>query len=313
MPPKKAEAGAGAANQATTNGTKSTTRKAATAKATSSKAPAKAKAAPKAKVAAKVAPKKATKASSSAPATKPAASGKRKSEDDDEAEVSQPAKKQKLTEETEKSTKKTAPAKKQKVTEELEAAQTEKPTKKVAAAKKPKAVRAKVILNEAPTDILNVYVFGEGGSGELGLGSAKGQTEVKRPRLNPNLNADKVGVVQVAVGGMHSAVLTHDNKILTWGVNDQCALGRDTKWDGGLVDIDDNTSDSDSDAGSDTGVNPLESTPAEMDMSDVAAGTVFTQLVASDSATFALTDEGLVYGCGTFRVSSSFDLLPTFH
>lgn len=171
---------------------------------------------------------------------------------------------------------------------------------KAPAIKKPKK---KVVVNQASTDRLDVYVFGEGSSGELGLGSAKGQTEVKRPRLNPLLAASTVGVVATSVGGMHTAALTHDNKILTWGVNDQAALGRDTTWDGGLRDIDDDNSDSDSDSGSDTGVNPKESTPAEVDMSQLPDDIVWTQIECTDSATFALTNEGLVYGWGTFRVS----------
>jgi regulator of chromosome condensation len=179
------------------------------------------------------------------------------------------------------------------------------PKRKVAAAKEPavKKPKKKTIVNTAPADRLDVYVFGEGSSGELGLGSAKGQTEVKRPRLNPNLAADTVGVVATTVGGMHAAALTHDNKILTWGVNDQAALGRDTAWDGGLRDIDDDKSDSDSDSGSDTGVNPIESTPGPVDMSALPDDIVWTQVEATDSATFALTDDGLVYGWGTFRVS----------
>jgi regulator of chromosome condensation len=177
------------------------------------------------------------------------------------------------------------------------------PTKKMTAAKKPANAKAKTVINSAPTQLLNVYVFGDGSNGELGLGNAKGQLEVKRPRLNPLLDADKVGVVHLAVGGMHTAVLTHDNKILTWGVNDQGALGRDTAWEGGLRDIDDDKSDASSDSGSDTGVNPHESTPGQIDLTDVPAGTVWTQLAATDSATFALTDEGHVYGWGTFRVS----------
>ena len=37
-----------------------------------------------------------------------------------------------------------------------------------------------------------------------------------------------MGVVQIDAGGMHVVALTRDNKILTWGVNDQGALGRDT-------------------------------------------------------------------------------------
>ena len=107
---------------------------------------------------------------------------------------------------------------------------------------KPKAVRPappKVIINNAPTIRLDVYVCGEGSAGELGLGNAKGVTDVKRPRLNPYLKASEIGVVHVATGGMHAAALTHDNRILTWGVNDQGALGRDTNYEGGLRNIDD--------------------------------------------------------------------------
>ena len=180
----------------------------------------------------------------------------------------------------------------------------EKPKRKTApvneiTTKKTKA--AKPEINQAPTQKLNVYVFGEGSSGELGLGSAKGQVEVKRPRYNPNLGPE-TGVVALSVGGMHTAALTHDNKILTWGVNDQGALGRDTTWDGGLRDIDDqDASDSDSESGSDTAINPKESTPAEVDLSTVPEGVSFTQVVCTDSATFGLTTTGEVYGWGTFR------------
>ncbi|KIW32070.1 uncharacterized protein PV07_03644 [Cladophialophora immunda] len=173
------------------------------------------------------------------------------------------------------------------------------PAAKPPAAKKPKATKAEI--NHPPTEKLNVYVFGEGSSGELGLGSAKGQTEVKRPRYNPNLSPDSVGVVALSVGGMHTAALTHDNKILTWGVNDQGALGRDTAWEGGLRDIDEDASDSDSDSGSETAVNPRESTPGEVDLSGVPEDITFTQVACTDSATFALTAQGDVYGWGTFR------------
>ncbi|RMZ82643.1 hypothetical protein DV738_g1659, partial [Chaetothyriales sp. CBS 135597] len=60
---------------------------------------------------------------------------------------------------------------------------------------------------------LQVYVFGEGSSGELGLGPVK-STEVKSPRVNPHL----AGVVGVGTGGMHAIALAADNKtLLTWG------------------------------------------------------------------------------------------------
>lgn len=165
-------------------------------------------------------------------------------------------------------------------------------------------VKPKVVINHPPTQRLNVYVCGEGSSGELGLGAAKNVVDVKRPRLNPLLPADKVGVVHIATGGMHCVALTHDNKLLTWGVNDQGALGRDTTWDGGYKDIKEgDEDDSDSDSDSDSGLNPLESTPAAVPSEYFPEDTVFVQVAASDSASFALTDVGSVYGWGTFRVS----------
>ncbi|KAJ5096252.1 Ran exchange factor Prp20/Pim1 [Penicillium alfredii] len=163
----------------------------------------------------------------------------------------------------------------------------------------PRQLKPKVVINEAPKTKLNVFVCGEGSSGELGLGTAKNVIDVKRPRLNQLLSADSVGVVQVAVGGMHCVALTHDNKIFTWGVNDQGALGRSTAWEGGYKDIDDN-SDSDSDD-EDSGLNPHESTPTAIPANAFPEGTVFVEVAAADSSSFALTDDGQVYGWGTFR------------
>ncbi|GAB1209569.1 hypothetical protein APSETT445_008350 [Aspergillus pseudonomiae] len=161
--------------------------------------------------------------------------------------------------------------------------------------------KPKVVINHAPTTRLNVYVCGEGSSGELGLGPERTAVDVKRPRLNPYLSADKVGVVQVAVGGMHCVALTHDNKILTWGVNDQGALGRDTTWDGGYKEVEDNKSDADSDSDDDPALNPYESTPTAIPSDTFPESTVFVEVAAGDSSSFALTDDGQVYGWGTFR------------
>ncbi|MCJ1478377.1 hypothetical protein MMC13_007057 [Lambiella insularis] len=164
---------------------------------------------------------------------------------------------------------------------------------------KPRATKSKVVLNHAPSKRLNIYVFGTNEGGELGLGSGCSSTDVNRPRLNPNLLAASVGVVQMATGGMHCAVLTHDNRILTWGVNDLGALGRNTTWDGGMVDV----KDDDSEADSESALNPKEATPTVVDASSIPEGTIFTQVAAGDNATFALTDDGLVYGWGTFRTT----------
>lgn len=167
--------------------------------------------------------------------------------------------------------------------------------------KKVKALTKGPVINEPPTDRLQVFVFGEGTAGELGLGVDKKSIDVKRPRINANLDSDKVGVVKITAGGMHNVALTHDNKILTWGVNDQGALGRDTAWDGGVKDMDaEEDSDSDDD---DTGMNPKETAPTEVDWSttEIAPDTRWVDVAAGDSCSFALTDDGKVYGWGTFR------------
>ncbi|RFU35364.1 hypothetical protein B7463_g957, partial [Scytalidium lignicola] len=183
-----------------------------------------------------------------------------------------------------------------------------KPAPKKAAPKKAAPKKVVPDINPPPTKILDIYVFGEGTAGELGLGAVKYDgkkpIDVKRPRINEKLSASKVGVVQIAVGGMHCAALTHDNKILTWGVNDQGALGRETPNLGKMKEVNpdkDDDSDSDSDDDDDTGLNPLEAEPHEVDPKHFPEGTRFAHLAASDSATFAVTTDGLVYGWGTFR------------
>lgn len=159
------------------------------------------------------------------------------------------------------------------------------------------------VLNSRPSKKLDIYVFGAGEFGELGLGNKKHEdkrpTNVKKPRLNHLLSAEKVGVVQISCGGMHNIALTHDNKVLTWGVNDDKALGRETNWEG-----DDDDDDDDDDAGLD----PQESTPAEVDFSSLDKKPNFVQVAATNSASFALTDDGDVYGWGTFRVRAFLSL-----
>lgn len=158
------------------------------------------------------------------------------------------------------------------------------------------------IRNTAPTQRLDVYVFGTNCYGELGLGDATAKTEIPRPVLNPNLPAETVGVVHLTIGGVYSAAFTHDNKILTWGVNDEGVLGRDTKQDPGEIKFR-NEGDSDSDEDESGNLNLKEATLLPVDSSWFPPGTIFTQLAATDSATFALTTRGLVFGWGTFRVS----------
>lgn len=116
-------------------------------------------------------------------------------------------------------------------------------------------------ITQPPFDRLDVFVFGSNSNAELELDKTELSTARKRPFLNKELSANTVGVVQVAVGAQHCAALTHDNTILTRDVNDEAALGRDTSWDGDLVDVgDESSSDSgDSEAGAE--LNPKEATP----------------------------------------------------
>ena len=244
---------------------------------------------------------KATKAAETkrAGSVKPAANGaskKRKAEDVYEVDIPEPKKPKTTIKAAAKPIAKPAPKR-----------ATPAPEKKPAVVDKRPRVAIGKKINDAPTKILDVYVFGEGTSGELGLGSkrvdGKKPIDVKRPRLNANLSSNGVGVVQLCCGGMHAIALTHDNKILTWGVNDQGALGRDTAWDGGLRDMDGGDADSDSDDEDDTGMNPRESTPGTVSDEYFAENTKFVQVIACDSASFALTEDGRVYGWGTFRSS----------
>jgi Regulator of chromosome condensation (RCC1) repeat len=317
MPPKKAApAPATASSEApTTNGvikakaTKKSTSKAAADPAAKSTAEAASKL--PAKRATKAAPKASPKSNATKTVAKPAttkttakaAPKSASAVSDAETKVAaNTSKKRKATEEDDEQQPKINGVKRQR-SSSISPAPAPAATK-AKAATKPKAptakkLKTKIVINYAPVERQDVYVFGTGDAGELGLGSEKGQQSVKRPRLNPLLAADKIGVVSQSVGGMHTAVLTHDNKILTWGVNDTGALGRDTEWDGGYRDMDD---DSDSDD-SETNINPRESMPTEVDMSALPEGIVWTQITCTDSATFALTNDGFVYGWGTFRVS----------
>lgn len=149
------------------------------------------------------------------------------------------------------------------------------------------------------TEPLKVFVFGEGGQGELGLGASKKAIDVKRPRWNEALSNQDI--VKIATGGMHVVALTKDNKILTWGVNDNGALGRDTSGGEQLKDMKENDEDSDSDDDETGGLNPLESTPTAVSADHFPEDTVFVDVAAGDSCSFALTTEGAVYGWGTFR------------
>ncbi|CAG8975112.1 hypothetical protein HYALB_00008953 [Hymenoscyphus albidus] len=270
------------------------------------------------------------KASGTTKATKAAVGKKRKNDDDDDAQPSKksktntglaaPVKGRKLAAIKVPSAKAAAPVKGRKMAKATKPstkaakAATSKATKAAAKAAKaaapkaaPKPKKELPIINAVATQNLEVFSMGEGSGGELGLGAkhVRGRmiTDVKRPRLNPFLAADAVGVVALAVGGMHCAALTHDHRILTWGVNDGGALGRDsTTTEVKLKDAGaDDGSYSDSEFDEESGLNPNEASPGEVNLKHFPAGTKFASIYAGDSMTFVVTTTGLVYGWGSFR------------
>ncbi|WQF88154.1 Putative regulator of chromosome condensation 1/beta-lactamase-inhibitor protein II [Colletotrichum destructivum] len=134
-----------------------------------------------------------------------------------------------------------------------------------------------------PTQVLDVAVWGSGENCELGLGPRI--TEAPRPRLaHKHLSPETVGVVQVAAGGMHCVALTRDGRVLTWGVNDDGALGRKKSPDT-------------PEEGPEDLLGPFESTPGQVNFQEDID---IVQVAATNSACFALTAEGTVYGWGSF-------------
>ncbi|KAK1675279.1 regulator of chromosome condensation 1/beta-lactamase-inhibitor protein II [Colletotrichum godetiae] len=133
---------------------------------------------------------------------------------------------------------------------------------------------------ERPTQILDVNVWGSGENSELGLGPRV--TGAPRPRAQKLLQA--YDIVQISAGGMHCAAFTNDGEVLTWGVNDDGALGRVKPSDApeeGPQDL----------------LDPFESTPGPVRFEDDLD---IVQVATTNSACFALTSEGSVYGWGSF-------------
>lgn len=143
--------------------------------------------------------------------------------------------------------------------------------------------RARPLINALPTTKLEVYFFGTGDFGELGLGPAATGKNLKRPRKNPFLT----GVVGVAIGGMHGLALTDAGEVYSWGVKDLFALGRPTR------------KDEDDEDDEEPPMNPDESTPH---LVKFPKGTLITRIAAGDNISVALTETGSVYAWGTFRV-----------
>lgn len=110
-----------------------------------------------------------------------------------------------------------------------------------------------------------VLSVGENLSNQLGLTlDVDGRKKPQLIKLCPHQGE----IVQVAAGGMHSAVLMESGDVYTFGCNDEFALGRGNEDDVQRVEL-----------------------PEKM-----------IEITAGDSHCAALSETGVVYAWGTFRV-----------
>ncbi|XP_046387227.1 regulator of chromosome condensation-like [Ischnura elegans] len=114
-----------------------------------------------------------------------------------------------------------------------------------------------------------VLSMGQGDVGQLGLGPDV--MEKGRPTVVPDLS----DVIEACAGGMHTVCLTKNGEVVTFGCNDEGALGRETSVEG-----------------------------SEFSRGRVALEGKVVQVTAGDSHSAALLEDGSVYAWGAFRDSS---------
>lgn len=112
-----------------------------------------------------------------------------------------------------------------------------------------------------------LYVLGANAMGQLGLPDSINSSNT--PILHEFFINKKI--IQICTGKLHSLVLCENNELYSWGVNDDCALGRE-----GNQDI-----------------------PELVDFPHKIVG-----MCAGASFSALLIDKGYVYACGTFKSTS---------
>lgn len=119
--------------------------------------------------------------------------------------------------------------------------------------------------------------LGQNSMGQCGLGM--NISERKKPALCKNLPEGTL-VQDIAAGGVHTAIVTQDGEVYTFGCNDEGALGRTCN------------------ATDELEKDEVEALPGRAEgLDDVK----IVEVSAGDSHTFARTKDGDVYGTGCFR------------
>eukprot|EP00919_Chromeraceae_sp_WS-2016_P032811 GHVR01077509.1.p1 GENE.GHVR01077509.1~~GHVR01077509.1.p1 ORF type:complete len:377 (-),score=108.06 GHVR01077509.1:145-1233(-) len=152
-------------------------------------------------------------------------------------------------------------------------------------------IQSKKCLGDIPSvdntkkPVCDAFIHGVGEVDQLGLG------DTRREKRKPFPLKMNVGVVDVSVGSIHSALLTEDGDIYTFGCNDEGALGREGE----------------------------ETLPLKVDLpvspSILPEGQVYgkvKKVSCGDSHTVAVTWEGRVYSWGSYRNSTGECGFPDF-
>ena len=114
-------------------------------------------------------------------------------------------------------------------------------------------------------------VVGSGDCAQLGLGY-EGPRERKFPAIVKSI-ADRTDIVDISAGGLHNLILTSSGEVLSWGCNDDKALGREGD----------------------------EYTPSKIDYQITDQDDVPVQIVAGASHSALRTEDGRVYTWGTYK------------
>ena len=122
----------------------------------------------------------------------------------------------------------------------------------------------------ASLDGTDVFVFGCGDCGQLGMG--EDDLSFLVPTKNPKLG--NLNITKISAGGMHTLALSKDGHIYSWGCNDEKALGHSAdEFDVGCVDA------------------KIEEKP------------FFVDIASGDSISASISKEGKIFAWGTFRDS----------
>ncbi len=140
--------------------------------------------------------------------------------------------------------------------------------------------------------------------GQLGLADSISSTS--KPIEHPFFK--DMEILKIGAGKLHTLVLCKDNKVYSFGVNDDCALGRDSETKNENVNAfcgnDNNNNGENLDAFSFNNLPSTQGIPVEIKFENKKINEEIVDVCAGASFSALLTAKGNVYACGTFKSTS---------